>query len=131
MKLTLWYESHNPPQREVARRVAKQFPQTRLVDVSTTAQFRETPSERGWPDRHVRAFPCLAFDSDDGEVELERVEEVLTEKAVLEAAARAKAHEKRVKTALKEAEKANVPGGGRPVRVAELRASGDLDARRS
>lgn len=122
MKITLWYESHNSQQRLAAKFVAAKFPAARLVDVSTWTAMRDRPSESGWPDRHVRAFPCLAFDTDDGAVELERVEEDLHEDSVTSREALAKKHEKRVKTALSEARKVNdVPGGARPVEVALLR----------
>ncbi|KAF0241701.1 MAG: hypothetical protein FD180_4295 [Planctomycetota bacterium] len=126
MKITLWYESHNAHERLAAKYVAAKFPGARLVDVSTWTAMRDRPSESGSPDRHVRAFPCLVFDTDDGEVELERIEESLTSSEVDRKESLAKGHESRVDAALAEAsERTDEPGGARPIRLNELRRSAD------
>jgi hypothetical protein len=121
MKITLWYESHNAHERLAAKVVAAKYPRARLIDVSTWTAMRDRPSESGWPDRHVRAFPCLVFDSADGTVELERVEGVVTDQDASAKEAAAKKHAKRVVAALAEAKSQNdVPGGARPVLIAEI-----------
>ncbi|NUN51017.1 MAG: hypothetical protein HUU15_19600 [Candidatus Brocadiae bacterium] len=126
MKTTLWYQSHNPHEREIARRILQDIPGTRLVDVSTVAGGRDLPSGPGWPDRPVRAFPCLVFDSADGTVELERLEEVLSPEAVAAVRTQAASHERRLKAALKEAgARRDVPGGARPAELSALCTGAD------
>lgn len=127
MLITLWYQSHNPHERAVAHMVSAYYPDARLVDASTWTARREVRSESGWPDRHVRAFPCLVLDTDDGAIELERVEGVVDSGRLEDAVARAKVHMTRLPAAMAEArQRDNVPGGARPKRIAELRPAGEL-----
>lgn len=121
MKITLWYESHNAHERLAAKVVAAKYPSARLVDVSTWTAMRDRPSESGWPERHVRAFPCLVFDTNDGSIELERVEEAVSDQTASAKEAEARQHEKRVGAALAEAKARNdVSGGARPVLISEI-----------
>lgn len=121
MKTTLWYESHNAHERLAAKAVLAKYPSVRLVDVSTWSVMRDRNSESGWPDRPVRAFPCLVLDTDDGDVELERVEETVRLEDIEEADALARTHLRDLEAALQEARgRSDVPGGARPILISEL-----------
>lgn len=126
MKITLWYESHNGHERLAAKLVAAKYPAARLVDVSTWTAMRDRPSETGWPDRAVRAFPCLVYDTEDGQVELNRLEGTWGANEVSGAEASAAGFDSRLEEALEEAAARNdIPGGARPCLISSLRVPAD------